>query len=46
MTVVAHRAVLERFARYRLTRGYNGHINQRQFRLPVPMFPSTFATPT
>ena len=29
--VVAHRAVLGRFARYRATRGYNTQINARQF---------------
>ncbi|MEZ4392981.1 MAG: alkyl sulfatase dimerization domain-containing protein [Polyangiales bacterium] len=45
VTVVAHRAVLDRFARYRLTSGYNGHINRRQFRLPAPMFPEHFRDP-
>ncbi len=29
--VIAHEAVPERFARYRLTKGYNGWINARQF---------------
>jgi alkyl sulfatase BDS1-like metallo-beta-lactamase superfamily hydrolase len=29
--IVAHEAVPERFARYRLTKGYNGWINARQF---------------
>jgi alkyl sulfatase BDS1-like metallo-beta-lactamase superfamily hydrolase len=32
--VVAHEAVGERFDRYRLTAGYNGVINARQFRVP------------
>lgn len=45
VTVVAHRAVRDRFARYRLTNGYNGRINQRQFRLPAPMFPDAFRDP-
>lgn len=45
VTVVAHKAVLDRFARYKLTNGYNGHINRRQFRLPVPMFPQSFRDP-
>lgn len=45
VTVVSHRAVLDRFARYRLTNGYNGHINRRQFRLPVAMFPEHFRDP-
>jgi glyoxylase-like metal-dependent hydrolase (beta-lactamase superfamily II) len=45
VTVVSHRAVLDRFARYRLTAGYNGHINRRQFRLPAPMFPEHFRDP-
>lgn len=45
ITVVAHRAVRDRFARYRLTHGYNARINQRQFRLPSPMFPASFRDP-
>jgi alkyl sulfatase BDS1-like metallo-beta-lactamase superfamily hydrolase len=45
VTVIAHRAVRERFARYRLTNGYNGRINQRQFRLPTAMFPEQFRDP-
>ena len=45
ITYVAHEAVIERFDRYRLTNGYNGYINMRQFRLPGPMFPSDFVYP-
>ena len=33
--VVAHEAVPERFARYRLTAGYNGVVNARQFGIPL-----------
>lgn len=43
--VLAHEAVARRFDRYRLTAGYNGHINMRQFRLPAPMFPTQFRYP-
>ena len=42
---VAHESVAARFDRYKLTQGYNGIINQRQFRLPEPMFPSEFHYP-
>jgi len=42
---VAHEAVIDRFDRYKLTNGYNGYINMRQFRLPGPMFPSDFVYP-
>jgi len=42
---VAHEAVVDRFDRYKLTNGYNGYINMRQFRLPGPMFPSDFVYP-
>lgn len=42
---VGHDAVAPRFDRYKLTNGYNGVINQRQFRLPAPMFPSEFRYP-
>ena len=34
-----------RFDRYRLTNGYNGIINQRQFRLRAPLFPEEFRYP-
>lgn len=52
--IVAHRAVPERFDRYRLTRGYNGWINARQFggtglTGPTdgkPVFPGRFVEPT
>jgi glyoxylase-like metal-dependent hydrolase (beta-lactamase superfamily II) len=43
--VVAHEAVPDRFDRYRLTNGYNGVINMRQFRLGAPMFPTEFRYP-
>ncbi len=43
--VLAHEAVAQRFDRYRMTAGYNGHINMRQFQLPVPMFPTEFRYP-
>jgi glyoxylase-like metal-dependent hydrolase (beta-lactamase superfamily II) len=43
--VVAHEAVSSRFDRYRMTLGYNGIINQRQFRLGAPLFPEEFRYP-
>ncbi len=43
--VVAHEAITARFDRYRETAGYNGVINQRQFRLPRPTFPTEFRYP-
>ncbi len=43
--VVAHERVVDRFDRYRMTRGYNGTINQRQFRLAEPWFPTEFRYP-
>nr|HEX4314872.1 alkyl sulfatase dimerization domain-containing protein [Kofleriaceae bacterium] len=42
--VIAHEAVSRRFARYRLTRGWNQAINARQFRTGV-QFPSEFREP-
>ncbi len=42
---VGHEAIPARFDRYKLTNGYNGHINMRQFRLPSPMFPTDFVYP-
>lgn len=45
ITFVGHEAVTDRFDRYDLTNGYNGHINKRQFRLPEPFFPSDFVRP-
>ena len=43
--VIAHEACPARFDRYRLTAGYNGVINQRQFDLPTPLFPKHFRYP-
>ncbi|MGZ4712838.1 MAG: alkyl sulfatase dimerization domain-containing protein [Acidimicrobiia bacterium] len=43
--VVAHEAITARFDRYRDTAGYNGVINQRQFQLPRPTFPTEFRYP-
>lgn len=43
--VIAHEACSERFDRYRLTRGYNGIINQRQFGFDKPVFPGRFRYP-
>ncbi len=43
--VIAHAAVPDRFDRYRLTNGYNGVINMRQFRLGAPLFPAEFRYP-
>lgn len=43
--VVAHVNCPPRFARYSLTAGYNGVINQRQFGLPKPVFPTQFREP-
>ncbi|HET7501500.1 MAG TPA: alkyl sulfatase dimerization domain-containing protein [Kofleriaceae bacterium] len=42
--VIAHEAVSRRFARYRLTHGWNAAINSRQFRSAVA-FPSQFREP-
>lgn len=43
--VVAHEAITARFDRYRETAGYNGVINQRQFQLAAPTFPTSFRYP-
>ena len=43
--ILAHELCPARFDRYRLTQGYNGHINARQFGFPRPMFPSDFRYP-
>ena len=43
--IVAHQACPDRFDRYALTQGYNGHINARQFNFPKPVFPSRFRYP-
>ena len=37
--------MVDRFDRYNLTNGYNGVINQRQFSLGAPLFPSNFRYP-
>ena len=44
--IVAHEHVLNRFDRYDMTNGYNGHINMIQFGLPKPMFPRNPIRPT
>jgi alkyl sulfatase BDS1-like metallo-beta-lactamase superfamily hydrolase len=43
--VIAHENCPARFERYRLTRGWNGIINQRQFGFPKPVFPGEFREP-
>jgi len=43
--VVAHEAIAARFDRYKLTAGYNGVINQRQFRLPNLSWPAKYRYP-
>jgi alkyl sulfatase BDS1-like metallo-beta-lactamase superfamily hydrolase len=43
--VVAHEAIRARFARYRETAGYNAVINQRQFRLARPYWPTNYREP-
>jgi alkyl sulfatase BDS1-like metallo-beta-lactamase superfamily hydrolase len=45
LRVVAHEAVPARFDRYRLTAGYNGIINARQFRVPGLAWPTTYRYP-
>jgi len=44
-TVVAHEAMPARFDRYKLTAGYNAVINQRQFQLPQPIWPTEYRYP-
>ncbi len=44
--IVAQEGCVARFHRYRLMHGMNARINQRQFSLPQPMFPSEFDWPT
>ena len=44
--IIAQENCPERFRRYRLTHGWNAHINQRQFSLPEPIFPRRFDWPT
>ena len=43
--IVAHENVPVRFDRYRLTAGWNGAINARQFQLPEYSFPTDFRYP-
>lgn len=43
--VVAHRAVLARFDRYRASAGYNGAINRRQFALDDFQWPTNYRAP-
>ena len=43
--VVAHAALADRFDRYRITAGYNGVINQRQFRAPSLQWPTEYRYP-
>lgn len=46
--ITAHEAVIDRFHRYKLTEGWNGYINLRQFRggKGGPIFPTKFYYPT
>jgi glyoxylase-like metal-dependent hydrolase (beta-lactamase superfamily II) len=43
--VIAHEGVPARFDRYRLTAGYNAHINARQFRFPGLRWPTDYRYP-
>jgi len=43
--VVAHKNVAKRFDRYKLTNGYNSHINMIQFRIPTKIWPDNFRYP-
>jgi alkyl sulfatase BDS1-like metallo-beta-lactamase superfamily hydrolase len=43
--VIAHEAVAARFDRYKLTAGYNGIINARQFGLPGLAWPTDYRYP-
>jgi alkyl sulfatase BDS1-like metallo-beta-lactamase superfamily hydrolase len=45
LRVVAHEAIRDRFARYRLTAGYNGVVNARQFGLPGLTWPTDYRDP-
>ncbi|MFQ5519923.1 MAG: alkyl sulfatase dimerization domain-containing protein [Candidatus Methylomirabilia bacterium] len=44
--IIAQENCPRRFQRYRLTHGWNAHINQRQFSTPRPVFPDQFDWPT
>ncbi len=43
--IIAHEACPARFDRYKLTNGYNGVINARQFGFPKPVFPKEYRYP-
>jgi alkyl sulfatase BDS1-like metallo-beta-lactamase superfamily hydrolase len=43
--VLAHQACPDRFDRYKLTNGYNGVINARQFGFSKPVFPEDYRYP-
>jgi alkyl sulfatase BDS1-like metallo-beta-lactamase superfamily hydrolase len=43
--VIAHELLPARFARYVLTAGYNGVINQRQFQFAAPFWPTEYRYP-
>jgi alkyl sulfatase BDS1-like metallo-beta-lactamase superfamily hydrolase len=43
--VIAHEAITARFERYVETAGYNGIINQRQFRTAQPFWPTEYRYP-
>lgn len=44
--IIAQENCPARFKRYAMTHGWNARINQRQFSLPRPLFPSDFIWPT
>jgi alkyl sulfatase BDS1-like metallo-beta-lactamase superfamily hydrolase len=43
--VIAHEALPHRFDRYKMTAGYNGVINQRQFQFREPHWPTEYRYP-
>jgi alkyl sulfatase BDS1-like metallo-beta-lactamase superfamily hydrolase len=43
--VIAHEHLPHRFDRYKMTAGYNGVINQRQFQFPRPFWPTEYRYP-
>ena len=43
--VIGHRRILDRFARYRLTAGYNASINARQFQVGKGAWPTNYRDP-
>ncbi|HEY2511225.1 MAG TPA: alkyl sulfatase dimerization domain-containing protein [Polyangiaceae bacterium] len=42
--VIAHESMPARFERYKLTGGYNSHVNSQQFQIPIE-WPTEFRTP-